>query len=256
MGLKLFSRVLGEGEHHLIILHGLLGSADNWQTLGKRYAEEFTVHLVDARNHGRSPHSNSHSYDLMSDDLLSYLDEKGISKAYLLGHSMGGKTVMIFTERHPERVAKLIVADIAPRAYTPNNGPIFDALLECDVKGAESREEVHEFLSSKLDHEPTLVPFLMKGLHREREGGYSWRFNVKTLSDTLSSVTEEISISINTIPTLFIRGLRSNYVSDSELERIEDFYMNLETADIEDAGHWLHAEKPDEFFELTSDFLF
>ena len=96
----------------------------------------------------------------------------------------------------------------------------------------------------------------MKGLHREREVGYSWRFNVKTLSDTLSSVTEEISISINTIPTLFIRGLRSNYVSDSELERIEDFYMNLETADIEDAGHWLHAEQPDEFFELTSDFLF
>ena len=103
----------------------------------------------------------------MSEDLLSYLDEKGISKAYLLGHSMGGKTVMIFTERHPERVAKLIVADIAPRAYTPHNGPIFDAFrMRC--KGAESREEVHEFLSSKLDHEPTLVPFLMKGLHRKK----------------------------------------------------------------------------------------
>ena len=168
MGLTLFSRVLGEGEHHLIILHGLLGSSDNWQTLGKRYAEEFTVHLVDARNHGRSPHSNSHSYDLMSDDLLSYLDEKGISKAYLLGHSMGGKTVMIFTERHPERVAKLIVADIAPRAYIPHNGPIFDALLECDVKGAESREEVHEFLSSKLDHEPTLVPLMKDSTGKEK----------------------------------------------------------------------------------------
>tara|TARA_B100001564_G_C20502609_1_gene606934 strand:- start:322 stop:900 length:579 start_codon:yes stop_codon:yes gene_type:complete len=191
----------------------------------------------------------------MSDDLLSYLDEKGIYKANLLGHSMGGKTVMNFIERHPERVVKLIIADIAPQAYTPHHGPIFEALLECNVNGAESREEVHEFLSSKLGNEPTLVPFLMKGLHREREGGYSWRFNLKTLTETLNSVTEEILISINTIPTLFIRGLRSNYVSDSELERIEDFYINLEIADIEDAGHWLHVDQPDKFFELTSDFL-
>ena len=96
----------------------------------------------------------------------------------------------------------------------------------------------------------------MKGLHREREGGYSWRFNVSTLSKTLASVTEEVVLSVSTIPTLFIRGLNSNYVSDEELERVEEFYMQLDTADIEDAGHWLHAEKPNEFFELTSEFLF
>lgn len=255
MGLNLFSRILGEGSEHLIILHGLLGSADNWQTLGKRYAEDFTVHLVDARNHGRSPHSKEHSYDLMAQDLLEYLVSKGISKAHLMGHSMGGKTVMAFAEQHPEKVAKLIVADIAPKAYTPHHGPIFDALLSTNPATANSREEVQSFLDSKLGNEPTLVPFLMKGLYRVKEGGYNWRFNVETLSTTLGSVTEEIDVTLNTIPTLFIRGLNSNYVSDEEFERIEELYMQLETADIEDAGHWLHAQKPEEFYDITSDFL-
>tara|TARA_Y100000589_G_scaffold314841_1_gene337679 strand:+ start:27752 stop:28522 length:771 start_codon:yes stop_codon:yes gene_type:complete len=255
MGLDLFSRKLGEGTEHLIILHGLLGSADNWQTLGKRYAEEFTVHLVDARNHGRSPHSTDHSYELMCEDLLEYLDQNEISKAHLLGHSMGGKTVMTFAEKHPERVAKLIVADIAPKAYTPHHGPIFDALLNTNPTSAQSRDEVQNFLETKLGHEPTLVPFLMKGLFRVKEGGYNWRFNVETLAKSLGGVTEEITLSLNTIPTLFIRGRNSNYVSDKELERIEDLYVQLETADIEDAGHWLHAEKPDEFFDITNEFL-
>ena len=255
MGLNLFSRILGEGTEHLIILHGLLGSADNWQTLGKRYAEEFTVHLVDARNHGRSPHADNHSYELMAEDLLNYFETNDITKANLLGHSMGGKTVMTFAEKHPERVSKLIVADIAPNAYTPHHIPIFEALLATNPSKAMSREEVQYRLESKLGHEPTLVPFLMKGLYRVKEGGYNWRFNIETLFNTLGTVTEEVQISINTIPTLFIRGLNSNYVSDEELERIEDFYMQLETADIEDAGHWLHAEQPREFFDITSKFL-
>lgn len=255
MGLNLFSRILGEGTEHLIILHGLLGSADNWQTLGKRYAEEFTVHLVDARNHGRSPHADDHSYELMAEDLLNYFETNDITKANLLGHSMGGKTVMTFAEKHPERVSKLIVADMAPKAYTPHHIPIFEALLATNPSKAMSREEVQYRLESKLGHEPTLVPFLMKGLYRVKEGGYNWRFNIETLFNTLGTVTEEVQISINTIPTLFIRGLNSNYVSDEELERIEDFYMQLETADIEDAGHWLHAEQPREFFDITSKFL-
>lgn len=255
MGLKLYSRVIGEGTEHLIILHGLLGSSDNWQTLGKRFAEEFTVHLVDARNHGRSPHADDHSYELMAEDLLNYFETNTIAKANLIGHSMGGKTVMTFAEKHPERVSKIIVADIAPKAYTTHHIPIFEALLTTNPSNAMSREEVQYRLESKLGYEPTLVPFLMKGLYRIKEGGYNWKFNVETLFNTLGKVTEEVQISINTIPALFIRGLNSNYVSDEELKRIEDFYMQLETADIEDAGHWLHAEKPREFFDITSEFL-
>ena len=136
MGLELFSRILGQNKKHLIILHGLLGSADNWQTIGKKYANDFTVHLVDARNHGRSPHSKEHSYDLMVEDLLLYLDQNNIQKAHLLGHSMGGKAVMAFAEKHPERVSKLIVADISPKKYTPHHGPIFYDLLGTNTSDA------------------------------------------------------------------------------------------------------------------------
>jgi pimeloyl-ACP methyl ester carboxylesterase len=252
MSVKLFSRILGEeGLPELVILHGLLGSADNWQTLGKRYAEHFRVHLLDARNHGRSPHSEGHSYQLMLNDLLDYLDDHRIEKVNLLGHSMGGKTVMAFSEEHPERVSKMIVADIAPKAYSAHHGPIFDALLKTNPESASSRGEVSDFLSEKLKSEPYLIPFLMKGLHREKSGGYSWRFNVSTLAEKLEGVTEEVQISINTLPVLFIRGLKSNYVSDEELERIEGYYMQMEVAEIEDAGHWLHAEQPDEFYDIT-----
>lgn len=252
MSLKLYSRILGkESLPELVILHGLLGSADNWHSLGKRYAEHFRVHLVDARNHGRSPHTKEHSYLLMMRDLLDYLDDHGIEKTSLLGHSMGGKTVMAFAEEHPERVTKMIIADIAPQAYTALHGPIFDALLATNPHEAKSREEISTFLKKELSSEPTLVSFLMKGLHREKSGGYIWRFNVETLAETLEGVIEEIPVSINTLPVLFIRGLNSNYVSDEELERIEGNYMQMEVAEIEDAGHWLHAEKPDEFFEIT-----
>ena len=254
--MKLFSRVLGsENDVDLIILHGLLGSADNWQTLGKRYAEEFRVHLVDARNHGRSPNDENHGYDLMAEDLLQYLDDNSIDKAVLLGHSMGGKTVMHFAEKHPERVSKLIVADIAPSAYKAHHGPIFEALLSTNPENASSRESVEGIIRKRLGDEKVLVPFLMKGLFRVKEGGYSWRFNVPVLFETLESVTENIEVSMNTLPALFIRGLNSSYVSDEDIEGLEDVYMQLQTVDIEDAGHWLHAEKPEEFFEATSDFL-
>ena len=256
MGVELFSRILGsENDSDLIILHGLLGSADNWQTLGKRYAEDFRVHLVDARNHGRSPNDSEHSYDLMVGDLLKYLDDNGIEKATLLGHSMGGKTVMHFAEKHPERVAKLIVADIAPRGYKAHHGPIFNALLATEPATARSRESIENVLRENLIDEKVLIPFLMKGLYRIKEGGYAWRFNVPVLFDTLESVTENIDVTMNTLPALFIRGLNSSYVSDEDLEKLEDVYMQLQTVDLEDAGHWLHAEKPAEFFEATSEFL-
>lgn len=253
---KLFSRVLGEeNDLDMIILHGLLGSADNWQTLGKKYAENYRVHLVDARNHGRSPNDSMHSYDLMVGDLLQYLDDYGIEKAVLLGHSMGGKTVMHFAEKHPERVAKMIVADIAPRAYKAHHGPIFEALLATNPGSSTSRESVQSILMDRLGDEKVLVPFLMKGLYRIKEGGYAWRFNVSVLFDTLDSVTEHIEVSMNTLPALFIRGLNSSYVSDEDLDGLENVYMQLQTVDLEDAGHWLHAEKPAEFFEATSEFL-
>lgn len=240
---------------HLVILHGLLGSSDNWQTLGKRYAETHHVWMLDARNHGRSPHDPTHSYEAMAQDVMNFLDAQKLDKVRLLGHSMGGKTVLLLSQRHPERVEKFIVADIAARAYTPHHGPIFDALLATSPAGAESREDVENVLGNALNHDPVLVPFLMKGLHRRKEGGFAWRFNVPVLRDTLRDVVGHIELGLNTLPALFIRGSESNYVSDEDLELLEEHFLHMDHHTIQGAGHWLHAQAPDEFFEVTADFL-
>ena len=252
----LHSRIIGvEKTKDLVILHGLLGSADNWHTLARQYALEFRVHLIDARNHGRSPHSQDHSYELMASDLLKYLDDNSIEKACLLGHSMGGKTVMLFAETHPDRVSKLIVADISPKEYAPQHEPIFQALKSTNPAIANSRKEVLSVLESKLGEDKVLIPFLMKNLRREKSGGYSWRFNLEVLSNTLSGITKRIDLSVNTIPTLLIYGALSGYVSSEDISELEELYLQMENVCLENSGHWLHAEEPKLFLESTSEFL-
>tara|TARA_B110000211_G_scaffold102362_1_gene119164 strand:+ start:51 stop:830 length:780 start_codon:yes stop_codon:yes gene_type:complete len=252
----LHSRIIGgEKKKDLVILHGLLGSADNWQTLAKQYALEFRVHLVDARNHGRSPHSQDHSYELMASDLLKYLDDHSIEKVCLLGHSMGGKTVMLFAENHPDRVSKLIIADISPKEYTPHHEPIFQALQSTNPAIANTRDEVLNVLESNLGQDKVMIPFLMKNLRREKSGGYSWRFNIEVLSNTLSGITKRIALSKNTIPTLLIYGALSGYVRSEDLAELEELYLQFENVCLENSGHWLHAQEPELFLESTTAFL-
>ena len=249
------SCALGDQAPHLLVLHGLLGSSDNWQTLGKRYSASHHVWMLDARNHGRSPHEPIHTYEAMAQDVVDFMDAQGISKASLLGHSMGGKTVLLLSQLHPGRVDKLVVADIAPRAYTPHHGPIFDALLATDPASAPSRDAIQSQLSQALNGDPVLVPFLMKGLHRLKEGGFAWRFNVPVLHATLQDVVGHIELGLNTLPALFIRGSESDYVSDDDLDLLEDHFLHMDHHTIQGAGHWLHAQTPDEFFDVTADFL-
>ena len=257
-GLTLHARHLSchqGGAPHLIILHGLLGSSDNWQTLGKRYATHHQVWMLDARNHGRSPHAPSHSYPEMAEDVVRFMDAQGIDKASFVGHSMGGKTVLMLSQQHPDRMERMVVADIASRAYTPHHGPIFDALMGTHPGTATSRDEVQAQLIHALGQDPVLVPFLMKGLHRHKEGGFAWRFNVPVLRDALENVVDEVNLSINTLPTLFIRGGESPYVSDDDLDHMADHFVHMDDHIIEGVGHWLHAQSPDEFYEVTAEFL-
>ena len=209
--LELFSRELGEDNApDLVILHGLLGTSDNWQTLGKRFAETHRVHLIDQRNHGRSPHHPVHSYEAMAEELLHYLDERHIQRASIIGHSMGGKTALVFAHRHPDRVHKLVVADMAARAYAPHHGSIFDALLSAPIDSAESRSVVETHLTNRLD-DAGVVAFLMKNLRREKSGGFTWRPNIAVLAPAIGAVVNEVPLSMNTLPTLAIYGGQSNY---------------------------------------------
>ncbi len=251
--MKLHSTVKGNGPH-LIIMHGVFGMSDNWSSLGRKWSEEFTVHLLDMRNHGRSPHSDVFSYEAMADDLLEYLDDHQIEKPYLLGHSMGGKVAMLFAVYHPERVGKMVVADIAPKAYKPHHQDVLEALHGLRLDEIQSRGEAEEKFSKKLDEGTR--QFLLKSLYWKEKDQMAWRFNLKAISASITQVGE--ALPPNAFfdgPTLFVRGGASNYIQDEDLGEIHNHFPEATLETIAEAGHWLHAQKPKEFFAVVNDFL-
>ncbi len=243
---------MGEGSA-LIIMHGVFGSGDNWQTLGRKWSENYQVHLLDMRNHGKSPHSDEFSYELMSDDLLQYLDEHKISKALLLGHSMGGKVGMLFSVLNPERVEKLVVADIAPKPYKPHHQKIIEALQSLDLENLNSRGEAEE--AFEIEDEGTRQ-FLLKSLYWKEKGRLAWRFNVEVIAREVGKVGEPLPPNaIFRGETLFVRGGNSWYIQDEDEANIQEHFPEAKLDTIEGAGHWLHAEKPSEFKEVVDNFL-
>lgn len=251
----LHSKILGEGKP-LLILHGFLGMSDNWKTLGAQYAENgFQVHLLDQRNHGKSFHSPDFDYELLAKDVQNYMVHHNIGSAYVMGHSMGGKTAMQLATSHPELVSKLIIADIAPKFYPPHHQDIVDGLATLDLDQISSRTEADEVLSKSIRNFG-IRQFLLKNLYWVDQGKLGFRFNF----DVLRNKMEEIGDNIGTTalyegPTLFLRGDRSEYIQPNDLPEIKKHfpYAHLET--IENAGHWLHAENPEQFFEKSFSFL-
>lgn len=245
---------LGEG-FPIIVLHGLLGSLDNWQSIAKQLSENYSVYLIDQRNHGKSPHSEEFNYAILANDLLNFFEQNKIDKAHILGHSMGGKTAMHFCLHHPEKAEKLIVADIAPSNYSDQHNAIFKALLSIDFSTISSREKVQEKLAHLIDDKSTLL-FLMKGLTRAENNQFTWRFNVQSLYQNYALIADFPSHENNTqTPTLFIKGANSNYINSSNYSDILRLFPNHELEEISDAGHWLHAENPDAFLTALVRFL-
>lgn len=251
--MKLNYRKLGEGRV-LIILHGLFGSSDNWQTLGRKYAEKYTVYLVDQRNHGHSNRSTEFSYELLANDLLELMNDEGIENAHLLGHSMGGKTVMTFVQLYPTKVDKLIVADIAPKGYAPHHQTILAALASVDLEVMNTRKEVEDHISTYIP-DPGTKQFLLKNLYWNEHQQLDWRINIPVLTANMDLIIGPITTDVVETPTLFLRGEKSGYILDDDLEDIHQQFPNSKVQTIAGAGHWLHAEKPEEFYNLTSNFL-
>ena len=252
--MKLHSNILGDGPEKLIIMHGLFGMSDNWQSLGRKWAGHYEVHLLDMRNHGRSPHSNDFSYDLMSDDLVEYLDHHGIEEAHILGHSMGGKVAMLFAVLNPERCRSLMIADIAPKAYPPHHQDVIAALTSFDPSGIQKRSEANAQFG--LDLEPGVRQFLLKNLYWAEKERLDWRFNLPVLVSSIDRVGE--SLAANAYfdrPTIFLRGGDSWYIKDEDLDQIEMHFPQADLVTIPNAGHWLHAQQPEAFFEAVTDFL-
>ena len=209
----LHSQIFGSGKP-LLILHGFLGMSDNWKTLGNQYAENgFEVHLLDQRNHGKSFQSNEFNYDLLIEDLKYYMTHHNIEKAIILGHSMGGKTAMQFACTYPEKVEKLLIADIAPKYYPPHHQPIINALNKINVSELSSRTEADEQLSKYIKDFGTRQ-FLLKNLYWKEKGKLDFRFNLDVLTDKMEEVGENISTTASYAgPTLFLRGDKSEYIA-------------------------------------------
>ena len=250
----LHSTIVGEGKP-LLILHGYFGMSDNWKTLGMKYAENFQVHLIDQRNHGRSFHSYDFDYELLVEDLHFYIEYHRLNKIAILGHSMGGKVAMFFAVSYPDYVDKLIVADIAPKYYEPHHETILAALNAVNFDIQYSRSAVDELMQLYIK-DVGIRQFLLKNVYWKDKGKLAFRFNVQSLTENNAEVGEALpSFTSFEGPTLFLKGENSNYILKEDQALIEAHFPQSEIVTIANAGHWLHAENATDFFNESQKFL-
>ena len=247
--MKLYSKIYGDKAQDLIIIHGLFGMSDNWNSLGKQFSKYCRVHLIDLRNHGRSPHSDEFSYEVMCGDVLEYMEDNNIINPIILGHSLGGKVAMKFAFLYPDKIEKLIVADIAPRRYdTDFHQNLLSTLYRLPLDNFEKREEIDRVLSETYEDKGMRL-FLLKNLYRKENKEFAWRFNIEVLLEQVSNIQEADFVKgICKIPTHFIRGANSNYITSEDELIINKYFSDFSIATIDGAGHWLHAENPERFY--------
>jgi pimeloyl-ACP methyl ester carboxylesterase len=251
--MKLFYRELGQGQP-MIILHGIFGSSDNWLTQGKMFSAKYKVFLLDQRNHGQSPHSDEFDYPSMVTDLLEFISDHQLENPIIIGHSMGGKVAMNFAVAHPDKLGKLIIVDISPRPYNLEHYVILDGLKAVPIDSLTSRNQADEPLAQFVP-EPDVRMFLLKNLQRKPTGGFSWKINLPAIDKNLSKIGHDLQYQGKfEKPTLFVRGGKSKYVRDQDLPRIKEVFpaAELETMD---TGHWVQAEKPQEFVGIVERWL-
>ena len=244
----------GEGSP-VIILHGLFGMLDNWQTLARTWAKDYHVILLDLRNHGRSFHADAMDYSLMATDVAETLEEMTIDECYLVGHSMGGKVALQLGVAFGSFPSSLSIVDMGMRQYTPHHTTILDALSTLSLDGVQKRSDAEDHLKQSIE-DPGVRLFLMKNLTRKKEGGFMWKMNLPVIVDNyqniLATIKPEYEIEI---PTLFVRGEKSNYIRDEDWDMIRNDFEDVTLETISNAGHWVHAEKPNELLEILAPWL-
>ena len=250
-------REYGQGDP-IVILHGLLGMLDNWQSFAKKLAQDYWVINVDLRNHGKSFHHEKHDYVSMAEDIIGLLDKLHIPQTNILGHSMGGKVVLESLAQFDNYINKAIVVDISPKSYGGGHEKIFESLLSIDLSIIKDRNEVKDILMSKLN-DLSVVLFLMKNLKRlpltSDKPGYEWKANISGLfnnyKDILDDITFDQKISND---VLFVKGGLSNYIKNDDLEWLKHFDSAI-VEEISQAGHWVHADQPEALLTTVKEFL-
>lgn len=260
--MKLFSRKIGSGSP-VVILHGLLGMSDNWVTIAKQLASHgFAVHLLDLRNHGNSPHASSHTYREMCEDVLTYFKDENITRARLVGHSMGGKVAMNFALLYPEKLSQLAVVDIAPSDYSKHNfgyhSNIIHNLMAIDLSAHESRRTILEEIRQRL-HDYQLTMFLGKSIQAKGRNSFVWKVNLPVLLANLPLIAEGLDklkpLAPCKVQTLFIRGEKSDYIQACHEPDRVTFFPDSSVVSIPGGGHWLHMDQPERFLATLIDFF-
>ncbi len=251
--MKLQHRIIGEGKP-LIILHGLFGSSDNWQTHAKRFSDYFQVILVDQRNHGHTDWSDEFDYDILAEDLHELITDLGLKKVNLLGHSMGGKTVMRYAQLYPETIDKMIVVDMGIKQYPMHHQQILAGIHAVNASEMDSRSKAEEILLPFVPENGTRQ-FLLKNLYWAEKGKLAWRMNVAVLEKEMNHILQALPQEEVMVQTLFIRGAISAYILDEDIPDIENQFPDSSFVTIDNAGHWVHAEQPEEFMNTVLEFL-
>lgn len=251
----LHSRIEGEGKP-MIIIHGFLGMSDNWKSLGSQFAlQGFQIHAIDLRNHGKSFHADEFSYEVMVEDVKQYCNCHQLTNCVILGHSMGGKVAMLLATTYPELVSKLIVADIGPKYYAPHHQTILAGLNAIDFSKKPSRGDVEEELSKYIKDFGTRQ-FLLKNLYWKTPEQLAFRFNLNVFNEKIEIIGTALPFENQFLkPTLFLRGDKSDYILDADFETIYYHFPTAEIHTIKNAGHWLHAENPKDFYEHVMRFM-
>lgn len=251
-------RIYGTLEHTqrpLVVLHGLLGSLDNWNTFASQQEGKRPVIAIDMRNHGKSPHEVGMSYQLMVDDVFAVLDHLGIQTYDLMGHSMGGKTAMLMAMKSPSSIDKLIVVDMAPVNYPPRHQNLLQALNAIDLASLKSRKEADQQLSTTIKH-PFERGFLLKNLGRHRENGFYWQCNLAEISRHYLKLTSFPQTNQSySGEILFIAGGKSDYVTEETWLAAQTIFSSAQLITIEQAGHLPHVQTPDAFTQAVDSFL-
>ncbi len=254
--MQLNYKEIGEGKP-IIILHGLFGMLDNWQTFGNNLAEfGFRVILIDQRDHGKSPWTSEFNYDVLANDIIDFAQSLELDSFFLLGHSMGGKTAMAVAKLRPDLIEKLIIVDVAPKQYRRGHDEIFAALRALDLYNSKSRTALYESLKIHLDEE-MVIQFLLKNIQRNPEtGGFSIKFNLDLLEKCYENIIDDIYIKEPIlVDTLFCKGDRSRYIVESDEEKIYREFNHAQIVTIEQAGHWVHADQPEKLLDIVVDFI-
>jgi pimeloyl-ACP methyl ester carboxylesterase len=251
--MKLYFKKIGQGAP-ILLLHGVFGSSDNLTGVAKSLSESFCVYLIDQRNHGHSPHSQEFNYNLLTQDLLEFIESHQLDQPTVVGHSMGGKVAMNFALKHGDKLSKLVVVDIAPRYYPLHHQNILEA-LSCEISAFSSRSEVEQLLIPFLPEYSTRQ-FIMKNLYRKEGGGFGWRIHVESLKANIAEVGALIdSAQSFDKPVLVVKGEKSGYIKTEDLIDFQRLFPKYRLREVPAAGHWVHAESPQGFLDAVMPFL-